>query len=202
MSSSSLILASASSRREQLLRQLGVSFTIEVQDIVEEIRFDESPEKFVLRMAQEKARSALLQRKENDIVVMAADTIVVSDNQVLGKPKDKNDGLRMLRLLSNKTHRVLSAVTVASPLRNKVALSDSSVSFREISEIEAENYWDSGEPEGKAGAYAIQGFAAVFVESISGSYSGVMGLPLFETAQLLDEFGIRRWQPEQELSNE
>ena len=186
MSSSKLILASASPRREQLLRQLGVDFVIAAQNIVERIGLNESPEKFAQRMADEKARSALGSRTENDIVVLAADTIVVCGDQVLGKPKDKSEGLKMLLSLSDKSHRVLSAVMVATPIRQHSVLSATTVKFREISEIEAEVYWDSGEPEGKAGAYAIQGFGAVFVQSINGSYSGVMGLPLFETAQLLN----------------
>ena len=194
MSSSLLILASASPRREKLLRQLGVNFVSEPQDIIEEKRIDESPEKFVKRMAEGKASSAFGKRKEKDIVVVASDTIVVCDKRVLGKPKDKSDGIKMLLTLSNKTHRVLSAVTVANTLRYKSTVSETSVSFREISEIEAECYWDSGEPEGKAGGYAIQGCGAVFVQSINGSYSGVMGLPLFQTAQLLSEFGINSWQ--------
>lgn len=187
-------MASASPRREKLLRQLGVNFVSEPQDIIEEKRIDESPEKFVKRMAEEKASSAFGKRKEKDIVVVASDTIVVCDKRVLGKPKDKSDGIKMLLTLSNKTHRVLSAVTVANTLRYKSTVSETSVSFREISEIEAECYWDSGEPEGKAGGYAIQGCGAVFVQSINGSYSGVMGLPLFQTAQLLSEFGINSWQ--------
>ena len=194
MSSSLLILASASPRREKILRQLGVNFVSEPQDIIEEKRIDESPEKFVKRMAEEKASSAFGKRKEKDIVVVASDTSVVCDKRVLGKPKDKSDGIKMLLTLSNKTHRVLSAVTVANTLRYKSTVSETSVSFREISEIEAECYWDSGEPEGKAGGYAIQGCGAVFVQSINGSYSGVMGLPLFQTAQLLSEFGIHSWQ--------
>ena len=194
MSSSLLILASDSPRREKLLRQLGVNFVSEPQDIIEEKRIDESPEKFVKRMAEGKASSAFGKRKEKDIVVVASDTIVVCDKRVLGKPKDKSDGIKMLLTLSNKTHRVLSAVTVANTLRYKSTVSETSVSFREISEIEAEYYWDSGEPEGKAGGYAIQGCGAVFVQSINGSYSGVMGLPLFQTAQLLSEFGIHSWQ--------
>ena len=194
MSSSLLILASASPRREKLLRQLGVNFVSEPQDIIEEKRIDESPEKFVKRMAEGKASSAFGKRKEKDIVVVASDTSVVCDKRGLGKPKDKSDGIKMLLTLSNKTHRVLSAVTVANTLRYKSTVSETSVSFREISEIEAECYWDSGEPEGKAGGYAIQGCGAVFVQSINGSYSGVMGLPLFQTAQLLSEFGIHSWQ--------
>ena len=202
MSSSLLILASASPRREKLLRQLGVNFVSEPQDIIEEKRIDESPEKFVKRMAEGKASSAFGKRKEKDIVVVASDTIVVCDKRVLGKPKDKSDGIKMLLTLSNKTHRVLSAVTVANTLRYKSTVSETSVSFREISEIEAECYWDSGEPEGKAGGYAIQGCGAVFVQSINGSYSGVMGLPLFQTAQLLSEFGIYFLQPASESSSE
>lgn len=195
-------MASASPRREKLLRQLGVNFVTEPQDIVEEKRIDESPEKFVKRMAEEKASSALDKRKENDIVVLASDTIVVCDERVLGKPKDKSDGIKMLLTLSNKTHRVLSAITVANALRYKSTVSDTSVLFRKISEIEAEYYWDSGEPEGKAGGYAIQGCGAVFVQSINGSYSGVMGLPLFQTAQLLSEFGIHFLQLASDSSNE
>ena len=202
MSSSTLILASASPRREKLLRQLGVKFVTEPQDIVEEKRIDETPEKFVKRMAEEKASSSLDKRKGNDIVVLASDTIVVCDEQILGKPKDKSDGINMLLTLSNKTHRVLSAITVANTRRYKSTISDTCVSFRKISEIEAEYYWDSGEPEGKAGGYAIQGCGAVFVQSINGSYSGVMGLPLFQTAQLLSEFGIHSWQPASESPNE
>ena len=150
MSSSSIILASASPRRQQLLRQVGVNFTVEPQDIIEERRFDESPEKFVKRMAEEKARSALLERTANDIVVLASDTIVVCGFQVLGKPKDKHDGIKMLLSLSNTSHHVLSAVTVATPIRLRSIISATSVNFREISEIEAEHYCDSGEPEGKA----------------------------------------------------
>jgi len=198
MSSSTLILASASPRREKLLRQLGVKFVTEPQGIVEEKRIDETPEKFVKRMAEEKASSALYKRKENDIVVLASDTIVVCDEQILGKPKDKSDGINMLQTLSNKTHRVLSAITVANTRRYKSTISDTCVLFRKISEIEAEYYWGSGEPEGKAGGYAIQGYGAVFVQSINGSYSGVMGLPLFQTAQLLSEFGIYSWHPASE----
>ena len=108
----------------------------------------------------------------------------------------------MLRQLSNRTHRVLSAVTVATTTNQESVMSDTLVHFREISEIEAEQYWETGEPEGKAGAYGIQGFGAVFVQLINGSYSGVMGLPLYETAKLLGEFGILAWSPRQGLPYE
>ena len=189
-----LILASASSRREELLLQLGLSFEVMPQDITEKCNIGESPEKFVTRMADEKAKSALVVHKDNNKVILASDTIVVINGEVLGKPINKNESIKMLLSLSKKSHRVLSAVTVASPEKQKSVLTETVVVFREISEIEADYYWGSGEPAGKAGGYAIQGLGAVFVESIVGSYSGVVGLPLFETALLLKEFGVSSWQ--------
>lgn len=202
MIGSELILASASPRRKQLLRQLGITFKIMPQNIVERPELGEAPEKFVERMADEKAMSALGNLMGNNIVVLASDTIIVCDGRVLGKPKNKSEGIKMLRSLSDKSHRVLSAVTLASSTRQKSVLSDTTVIFRDISEIEAEYYWESGEPAGKAGGYAIQGVGSVFVQSIKGSYSGVMGLPLFETAQLFREFGIQYWRPMQDMGNE
>ena len=193
-----MILASASTRRQQLLTQLGVNFSVSVQDINEQKNDEESPEEYVVRMADEKASAALLSRTKNDVVILAADTVVVCEDMVLGKPTDKSDGLRMLRRLSAKSHRVLSAVTVATAITRKSVLSETTVQFREISELEAEHYWQTGEAVDKAGAYGIQGYAAAFVKSISGSYSGVMGLPLYETAQLLRDFGIPVWQALQE----
>ena len=186
-----LFLASASPRRQALLSQLGVAFTVARQDIDETQRANESPTDFVQRMAAEKADSALdrLQSTEADVVI-AADTIVLCDQEVMGKPLDCADTVRMLLQLSNRDHHVLSAVTMATAKQHSSALSDSIVSFRSISPDQAEHYWQTGEPEGKAGAYAIQGLAAVFVKRIAGSYSGVMGLPLYETAQLLEEFGF------------
>jgi septum formation protein len=122
--------------------------------------------------------------------VLAADTSVVCDATVLGKPLDEADAVDMLRRLSGREHRVLSAVTLSTQDKQRTVLSESRVRFREISTEEAQQYYRSGEPLGKAGAYAIQGYAAVFVEQLVGSYSGVMGLPLFETAQLLAEFSV------------
>jgi len=202
VTSSSLILASDSPRRHQLLKQIGVNFTVSGQDIDEHILDQESPEEFVSRMADEKAKAALQSNIKQNTIILAADTVVVCGDLVLGKPKDKSDALRMLRQLSNRTHRVLSAVTVATTINQESAMSDTLVHFREISEIEAEQYWETGEPEGKAGAYGIQGFGAVFVQLINGSYSGVMGLPLYETAKLLGEFGILAWSPRQGLPYE
>jgi septum formation protein len=189
-----IILASASARREELLSQIGVRFTVRSQDIDESIRSGELANDYVTRMAQEKAGSALnaLRVSENssDAVVLAADTSVVCDADVLGKPANEADAVGMLRLLSGREHRVLSAVTLATQVNQRTVLSESRVRFREISIDEAQQYYRSGEPMGKAGAYAIQGYAAVFVEQLIGSYSGVMGLPLFETAQLLAEFSV------------
>ena len=190
----SIILASASARRQQLLSQIGVSFSVRSQNIDESVLSGEAADTYVMRMAQEKAGSALAQLvgsdDANSSLVLAADTSVVCDDLVLGKPRDESDAVTMLRRLSCREHRVLSAVTVASAKRQLTALSESRVRFRAISVEEAQRYYRSGEPKGKAGAYAIQGYAAVFVEQLIGSYSGVMGLPLFETTKLLAEFGI------------
>ena len=190
----SIILASASARRQELLRQIGVRFTVRSQDIDESIRSGELANDYVIRMAQEKAKSALsellVNKDSNATVVLAADTSVVCDADVLGKPMDEADAVDMLRRLSGREHRVLSAVTLATQDKQRTLLSESRVRFREISIAEAQQYYRSGEPLGKAGAYAIQGYAAVFVEQLVGSYSGVMGLPLFQTAQLLSEFTV------------
>lgn len=190
----SIILASASARRQELLRQIGVRFTVRSQDIDESIRSGELANDYVIRMAQEKAKSALsafpVNNDSNATVVLAADTSVVCDADVLGKPIDEADAVDMLRRLSGREHRVLCAVTLATQDKQRTVLSESRVRFREISIAEAQQYYRSGESAGKAGAYAIQGYAAVFVEQLIGSYSGVMGLPLFQTAQLLSEFTV------------
>ena len=190
----SIILASASARRQELLRQIGVRFTVRSQDIDESMRSGELANDYVIRMAQEKAQSALsafpVNKDSNATVVLAADTSVVCDADVLGKPIDEADAVDMLRRLSGREHRVLCAVTLATQDKQRTVLSESRVRFREISIAEAQQYYRSGESAGKAGAYAIQGYAAVFVEQLIGSYSGVMGLPLFQTAQLLSEFTV------------
>ena len=190
----SIILASASVRRQELLSQIGVRFTVRSQDIDESIRSGELASSYVIRMAQEKAKSALsalhVNKDSNDTLVLAADTSVVCDADVLGKPVDAADAVDMLQRLSGREHRVLSAVTLATQAKLRTVLSETRVKFREISIAEAQQYYKSGEPVGKAGGYAIQGYAAVFIEELIGSYSGVMGLPLFETAQLLSEFAV------------
>ena len=190
----SIILASASSRRQELLTQIGVRFTVRSQYIDESIRIGELANDYVSRMAQEKANSALsalcVTKDSSDTLVLAADTSVVCDATVLGKPLDETEAVDMLQRLSGREHRVLSAVTLSTQDKQRTVLSESRVTFCEISIEEAQQYYRSGEPLGKAGAYAIQGYAAVFVEQLVGSYSGVMGLPLFETAQLLAEFSV------------
>lgn len=189
-----IILASASPRRQELLSQIGVDFTVRAQDIDESIHAGESAHDYVVRMAVEKANSALAELDadpdQEATIVLAADTSVVCDGEVLGKPADEADALSMLLRLSGREHRVLSAVSVASREQQRTILSESRVRFRDIDREEATQYYRSGEPEGKAGAYAIQGFGAVFVEQLLGSYSGVMGLPLYETAQLLNDFDL------------
>lgn len=191
MPPSQLILASASPRRQQLLQQLGLSFVTVEQDIDESLRPAEPALDYVQRMAREKALSATAALPADaETLIIAADTIVVCDGEVLGKPRDEADACRMLLQLSDREHQVMSAVSVNKPNLSRTALSTSSVCLRPISAQEASRYWQTGEPLGKAGGYAIQGLAAVFVTRLEGSYSGVMGLPLFETAALLREFGV------------
>ena len=186
-----LVLASGSPRRRQLLAQIGVAFSIASQDIDETQAVNEPPEDYVRRMAREKAQAALATPAvAADQVVLAADTVVLWDGEVMPKPEDRSHAVAILAKLSGTSHRVLTAVTVADRRRERSLCSNSLVEFRMITRGEAGRYWDSGEPEDKAGAYAIQGLGAVFVKSLSGSYSGVVGLPLYETATLLDEFGI------------
>jgi len=141
-------------------------------------------------MAQEKAQAVYPQYQGKDYCVLGADTIVVCHQQVFGKPKDKADAMRMLLALSNTTHTVHSAVALVSEQGEKHRISSTDVTFRTVDVAEIEAYWQTQEPLGKAGAYAIQGLAAIFVEKITGSYSSVVGLPLMETSQLLSEYGI------------
>ena len=158
-------------------------------DIDERRRPAEHADRFVDRLAREKADAAVAELGSGT-PVLAADTIVVIDDEPLGKPADRADGLAMLTRLSGRRHEVLTAVTAVAAGEVRSALNKTEVKFRPISPAECEAYWESGEPADKAGAYAIQGRGAVFVEHIAGSYSGVMGLPLFETAQLLQRVGV------------
>lgn len=180
-----IYLASQSPRRAELLRQIHVEFQIIDLDIPEEVRPGEQPEQFVRRVALDKARAGYRRVQAGDAIVLGADTAVVIDDDILGKPRDRDDALTMLERLSGRTHRVYSGVALVGAFGEDAALSVSEVHFREIGADERELYWDSGEPADKAGAYAIQGIGAVFVKHLSGSYSGVMGLPLYETGRLL-----------------
>jgi septum formation protein len=188
-------LASASPRRAELLRQIGVDFTVLPCAVDECGLGGEAPEEQVLRLALAKARAGWVQRgRILDLPVLGADTLVVLDGKVFGKPRDRADALAMLATLSGRVHAVLSAVAMGRGDEQQARLSVSHVRFRPIRHDEAERYWATGEPADKAGAYAIQGFGAVFVERLEGSYSAVMGLPLFETAELLAAFGVLPWR--------
>ena len=184
-------LASASPRRSELLRQLGLRFDVTPAEIDETPLTGELPETYVERVARAKAAAAWASLREPDAPVLAADTAVIVDDRILGKPADEADAAAMLTALSGRDHEVLTAVAVRDAAREDVAVNRTTVTFRAIGSDEIAAYWRSGEPAGKAGGYAIQGLAAVFVVGIRGSYSGVMGLPLFETAQLLAGFGYR-----------
>jgi septum formation protein len=183
-------LASRSPRRLQLLRQIGIRPRVMAADLDESLLPGESPEAYVRRLAVNKAQYAYnALPPERRGPVFGADTAVVAAGRVLGKPQDREHAVEMLLSLSGRTHRVLTGVALVDGAV-RYRLSDSRVSFRPIDEAEARAYWDTGEPADKAGGYGIQGLGAVFVEGLEGSYSGVMGLPLYETAELLSEAGI------------
>jgi len=192
MSNPQIYLASNSPRRRELLAQIGVGFRVVAVSLDETPWPGEDAESYVRRVALEKARAGrdLVAGRSPRLPVLAADTAVVIDGRVLGKPRDREGALAMLRLLSGRTHQVLSAVALVDR-EEALALSESQVRFRPIGDAEAQAYWQTGEPADKAGGYAIQGLGALFVEHLSGSYSGVMGLPLFETAALLEAAGPR-----------
>ncbi len=183
-----LILASASPRRRELLDQIKVRYIIYPVDIDETPYADEPPQDYVLRMAIEKSL-ACVEQIGPQIPVLAADTTVVLGSSIMGKPKDQQDALAMLAQLSGKTHQVYSAISLRGHQHNQ-AVTITDVTFRRLTENEIMAYWLSGEPIDKAGSYAIQGRGAIFVASIKGSFSGVVGLPLFETAELLIKQGI------------
>ena len=189
-----LYLASASPRRRQLLSQIGVPFQVLSVDVDESIAVGEGAEGYVLRLARAKAAAGLARRNAaRHAPVLGADTAVVAGGEILGKPADCADAQRMLGLLSARTHEVLTAIALATDDGVLSHLSRSEVTFREIAAEEARDYWNTGESRDKAGAYAIQGYGAVFVRGLRGSFSGVMGLPLFETAQLLRAAGVSCW---------
>lgn len=185
-----LILASQSPRRRELLTQLGVTFTCKVSDIDEQALSNETPAALVQRLASEKAQHIYKNTSEK-CIVLGADTIVVINEDILGKPKDAQDAKRMLQSLSGQTHHVMTAVALLGETFSECLNVISRVTFRKLSASEIDAYWQTQEPCDKAGAYAIQGLAAQFISHLDGSYSGVMGLPLYETAKLLKQAGMK-----------
>ena len=197
-----IYLASKSPRRRELLRQIGIEFEIlmlregDVRDgaVSEIVLPGEAPEDYVARVAREKAESgagAVLWRKLPQRPVLASDTTVTLDSLILGKPANMEDAVSTLKLLSGRTHQVLTRVAVMANGRLFEAMQRSEVTFGELSEHTLRAYCALSEPYDKAGGYAVQGYAAQFIERITGSYSGIMGLPLFETTQLLQKAGIK-----------
>lgn len=183
-----IVLASASPRRLALLNQIGVTCTVVSANIDETVLANESAESYVLRLAQEK--SAVIYHQMTRVPVLAADTSILFNGSVLGKPTDIEDACSMLEMLSGVEHEVMTGVCVRSQYGVFTALCKTSVRFRKLSKRQIQAYCDSGEPIGKAGSYAIQGLGAVLVETFNGSYSNVVGLPLYETSQLLESSGL------------
>jgi septum formation protein len=195
MSLDFIYLASGSPRRRELLQQIGVPFRVLGTAVDEAVAAGEAAAAYVARLAAAKAEAGWEHAQDaHPAPVLAADTAVVLDGEILGKPAHRDDGERMLSLLSGRTHEVLTAVALRTQAGLRSSISRSAVTFRGIAADEARAYWDTGEPLDKAGAYAIQGRAAVFIADLRGSFSGVMGLPLFETAELLSEAGVPCWQ--------
>ncbi|MAA72573.1 MAG: hypothetical protein CL679_12705 [Bermanella sp.] len=190
-----LLLASASPRRRELLEQIGVSFISEPQDIDETPLLDESPEAYVERLAREKAQQGA---QQSSLPVLGSDTCVVLDGEILSKPNTKADACAMLSRLSGRSHHVLTAIAICTNKLGEPELMSQVVStevqFNPLAPTQIEDYVATGEPMDKAGAYGIQGKAAVFVAGIVGSYSNVVGLPLMETAQLLQHYNVPIWQ--------
>lgn len=186
-----LVLASRSPRRKELLAQMGLNFHA-ASVLVEEIPLPgEEPADYVIRVAKDKALAGWRLEGENlDLPVLGSDTAVVVDGEILGKPQDAEDSVRMLSLLSGKTHQVYTSIVCVYDDELESDLVVTEVTFAEIDAELMARYWQTGEPVDKAGSYAIQGFGALFVRKISGSYTGVVGLPVYETNRLLSNFGV------------
>lgn len=192
-----LYLASQSPRRRELLHQIGVCHTVVNVAVAEFPQANESPRDYVQRLAAEKSRAgvcALGERALPLLPVLGADTLVVCDGLIMEKPCNADDCASMLRRLSGRNHQVLTAVALSDTDRTEVMLSVTEVTFRPLSEAEISAYWQTGEPQDKAGGYGIQGLGAVFVQELHGSYSGVVGLPIEATVELLRIFGVPWWQ--------
>lgn len=191
-----LYLASQSPRRRELLRQIGVRHAVISASISEQPAAGETALDYVQRLAREKAATGYAQLLQHNLPiapVLGADTLGLLDGEILEKPCDQTHARRMLRQLSGRTHQVITAVALYSPARQALRVSTTDVTFRELSDAEITTYWETGEPQDKAGSYAIQGLGAVFVREIRGSYSCVVGLPIEATCELLQEFGVPWW---------
>lgn len=194
MSLDFVYLASGSPRRRELLQQIGVSFRVMGTAVDEAVLPGEAPQAYVERLAAAKADAGWERNRDaTDVPVLAADTAVVLDGMILGKPADRQDAESMLHRLSGRTHEVLTAIALRTAAGLQSRISRSEVTFRTLAAGEVQAYWNTGEARDKAGAYAIQGRAAIFIADLRGSFSGVMGLPLFETAELLSNAGVAHW---------
>ncbi len=189
--STTLILASQSPRRKELLTQLGYNFQCLPADIDESIQSDENAAQYVARLALEKANAIAQNQADDDVVVLGSDTSVVFQQHILGKPESLDDCIAILKMLSDNSHQVVTAIAAVQGERSEVIIVTTDVDFKALSTQEITRYWQTGEPQDKAGAYGIQGIAGQFVKQIRGSYSSVVGLPLYETAQLLSSFGVK-----------
>lgn len=188
-----IVLASASPRRRELLEQIGLSFSVAPVDIDEAPLPDERPDHYVERLARQKAEAGLALASDSNSLVIGSDTTVVCDDCIMGKPADEAEAMEMLRRLSGRAHKVMTAVALAGEYGCYARLVITEVRFRELSDPEIAAYWRTGEPADKAGGYGIQGRGAVFVDGLWGSYSAVVGLPLQETAELFEEAGQSVW---------
>ena len=184
LANADLILASASPRRSDLLHQIGVRFVVAAEDIDERQRPAEQAVDYVGRLALEKAQAGY-RRSETELPVLGADTVVLCQGEIFSKPASADEAIAMLQALSGATHEVLSGVAIVNAHKSELVVSKTSVTFRTISPQDCLKYWQTGEPEGKAGAYAIQGFGATFVAHLEGSYSGVVGLPLLRNPAVI-----------------
>lgn len=194
----SVVLASASPRRTALLKQMNIAHTIHPADIDESPRLNETPQALVARLAAEKAQAvkAKLEAQHSmtaDTVILASDTLIAFKGQSVGKPIDKADSKKILRMLSGKQHEVLTAISALNDSRQQTQVITTSVTFAALTDEQIDAYWETGEPADKAGSYAIQGIGGEFVVSINGSASAVIGLPLYETRQLLNAFGLNQF---------
>ncbi len=194
----SVVLASASPRRTALLKQMNIAHTIHPADIDESPRLNETPQALVTRLAAEKAQAVKAQLEAQhsmtaDTVILASDTLIAFEGQSVGKPIDKADSKKILRMLSGKQHEVLTAISALSDSRQQTQVITTAVTFAALTDEQIDAYWETGEPADKAGSYAIQGIGGEFVVSINGSASAVIGLPLYETRQLLNAFGLNQF---------